>query len=85
MKELVEFMAKALVDNPDQVEVTEIAGRDTSVIQVKVAKEDIGQIIGKKWWVCPPLHLYAQRPFLVAQRGSTPPFHEVVCTCGGIA
>jgi len=48
MKELVEFIAKALVDNPDQVEVTEIAGRDTSVIQLKVAKEDIGQIIGKK-------------------------------------
>ncbi len=48
MKELVECMAKALVDNPDQVEVTEIAGRDTSVIEVKVAKEDMGQIIGKK-------------------------------------
>ncbi len=48
MKELVEFMAKALVDNPDQVEVTEIAGRDTSVIELKVAKEDMGKIIGKK-------------------------------------
>ena len=48
MKELVEFMAKALVDNPAQVEVTEIAGRDTSVIQLKAAKEDIGKIIGKK-------------------------------------
>ena len=48
MKELVEFMAKAMVDNPAQVEVTEIAGRDTSVIQLKVAKEDIGKIIGKK-------------------------------------
>ena len=48
MKELVEFMAKALVDNPAQVEVTEIAGRDTSVIQLKTAKEDIGKIIGKK-------------------------------------
>ena len=48
MKELVECMAKAMVDNPDQVEVTEIAGRDTSVIEVKVAKEDMGQIIGKK-------------------------------------
>ena len=48
MKELVEFMAKALVDNPAQVEVTEIAGRDTSVIQLKVAKEDMGKIIGKK-------------------------------------
>ena len=48
MKELVKLMAEALVDNPDQLEVTEIAGRDTSVIEVKVAKEDMGQIIGKK-------------------------------------
>jgi predicted RNA-binding protein YlqC (UPF0109 family) len=48
MRELVEIMAKALVDNPAQVEVTEIAGRDTSVIELKVAKEDMGQIIGKK-------------------------------------
>ena len=48
MKELVEIMAKALVDNPAQVEVTEIAGRDTSVIQLKTAKEDMGKIIGKK-------------------------------------
>ena len=48
MKELVEFIAKALVDNPAQVEVTEIAGRDTSVIELKVAKEDMGTIIGKK-------------------------------------
>ena len=48
MKVLVEFMAKALVDNPDQVEVTEIVGEHTLVIEVKVAKEDMGQIIGKK-------------------------------------
>ena len=48
MKELVEIMAKALVDNPDQLEVSEIAGRDTSVIELKAAKEDMGKIIGKK-------------------------------------
>jgi predicted RNA-binding protein YlqC (UPF0109 family) len=48
MKELVKSMAQALVDNPAQVEVTEIAGRDTSVIELKVAKEDMGKIIGKK-------------------------------------
>jgi predicted RNA-binding protein YlqC (UPF0109 family) len=48
MKELVKLMAKALVDNPDQVEVTEIAGRDTSVIQLKAAEEDMGKIIGRK-------------------------------------
>ena len=57
MKELVEIMAKALVDNPAQVEVTEIAGRDTSVIQVKVAKEDIGQIIGKKGHIAQAMRL----------------------------
>ena len=48
MKELVKCMAEALVDDPAQVEVTEIAGRDTSVIELKVAKEDMGKIIGKK-------------------------------------
>jgi hypothetical protein len=48
MKKLVEFMAKAMVDDPAQVEVIEIAGRDTSVIELKVAKEDMGKIIGKK-------------------------------------
>ena len=42
MIELVKIMAKALVDYPDQVEVTEIAGRDTSVIELKAAKEDMG-------------------------------------------
>ena len=48
MKELVEFMVKALVDNPDQLEVSEIAGSDTLVIELKPAREDIGKIIGKK-------------------------------------
>lgn len=48
MKELVEIMAKALVDHPEQVEVTEIRGRDTSVFELRTAKEDIGKIIGKR-------------------------------------
>jgi predicted RNA-binding protein YlqC (UPF0109 family) len=48
MKELVEMMTKALVDYPDQVELTEIGGGDTLVIELKAAKEDIGKIIGKK-------------------------------------
>ena len=48
MKELVEVMTKALVDYPDQVELTEIGGGDTLVIELKAAKEDIGKIIGKK-------------------------------------
>jgi predicted RNA-binding protein YlqC (UPF0109 family) len=47
MKDLVEYMAKALVDKPDEVAVTEITGQQTCVIELKVAKEDIGKIIGK--------------------------------------
>ena len=48
MKELVEIMAKALVDNPDQLDVSEIKGSDTLVIELRSAREDIGKIIGKK-------------------------------------
>ncbi len=48
MKELVKFIAQSLVDNPDAVEVKEIAGEQTSVIELKVAKEDLGKVIGKQ-------------------------------------
>lgn len=48
MKELIEYIAKALVDNPDQVSVNEIQGDQTSVLELKVAKEDLGKVIGKQ-------------------------------------
>lgn len=48
LKELVSFVAKSLVDNPDQVEVTEVAGEQTAVLELKVAQEDLGKIIGKQ-------------------------------------
>jgi predicted RNA-binding protein YlqC (UPF0109 family) len=48
MRELVEIIAKALVDNPDQLAVNEITGGDTLVIELRPAREDIGKIIGKK-------------------------------------
>ncbi|MCK9375450.1 MAG: KH domain-containing protein [Syntrophobacterales bacterium] len=48
MKELVKFIAQSLVDNPEQVEVKEIQGEQTSVIELKVAKEDLGKVIGKQ-------------------------------------
>lgn len=48
MKELIEFIAKALVDHPDQVRVEEIVGEKTSVIELSVAKEDLGKVIGKQ-------------------------------------
>jgi uncharacterized protein len=48
MKELITRIAQALVDNPDQVLVSEIEGNQTSVLELKVAKEDLGKIIGKE-------------------------------------
>lgn len=48
MKELIEQIAKALVDSPDQVEVTEVDGEQTTVVELKVAKDDIGKVIGKQ-------------------------------------
>jgi predicted RNA-binding protein YlqC (UPF0109 family) len=48
LAKLIEYMAKMLVDVPDQVFVNEIAGENTTVLELKVAKEDIGKIIGKQ-------------------------------------
>ncbi|MBI4211023.1 MAG: KH domain-containing protein [Deltaproteobacteria bacterium] len=48
IRELVEVMARALVDKPDEIEVSEVEGEQTTVIELKVAKEDLGKIIGKE-------------------------------------
>jgi predicted RNA-binding protein YlqC (UPF0109 family) len=48
MKELIEYIAKALVDNPDEVVVSEVEGEITSVLELKVAKTDLGKVIGKQ-------------------------------------
>lgn len=48
LKDLIEYIAKALVDNPEHVQVAEIEGEQTSVLELKVAKEDLGKVIGKQ-------------------------------------
>ena len=48
LRDLVEFMAKSLVDKPDDVEVNEIVGEQTTVVELKVSKEDLGKVIGKQ-------------------------------------
>lgn len=48
MKDLIEYIAQALVDNPEQVKVSEVEGSQTSVLELKVAKEDLGKVIGKQ-------------------------------------
>jgi predicted RNA-binding protein YlqC (UPF0109 family) len=48
LRALVEYLARALVDLPDQVNVKQIEGEQTTVIELKVAKEDLGKVIGKQ-------------------------------------
>ncbi len=48
MKDLIKYIAQALVDNPDAVSVEEVEGNQTSVLELKVAKEDLGKVIGKQ-------------------------------------
>lgn len=47
MKELLKHIAQTIVDDPDRVEVNEIEGNNSSIIEIKVAKEDLGKMIGK--------------------------------------
>jgi uncharacterized protein len=48
MRDLISYIARALVDNPDEVSVSEIEGNQTSVLELSVAKEDLGKVIGKQ-------------------------------------
>ena len=48
MKDLINYLAQALVDHPEQVSVNEIEGNQTTVLELKVANEDIGKVIGKQ-------------------------------------
>jgi len=48
MKELIEYIAKALVDNPSAVSVAEVEGEKTTVLELRVAREDLGKVIGKQ-------------------------------------
>ena len=48
MKELIEMIAKALVDNPDEVAVSEIEGDQITILELRVAQPDIGKVIGKQ-------------------------------------
>ena len=47
MKELVEYIARSLVDDPSQVRVSEVEGSNTAIYELRVAPEDMGRVIGK--------------------------------------
>ena len=48
MKDLITYIAKALVDSPEEVSVSEVEGNQTSVLELKVVKEDLGKVIGRQ-------------------------------------
>jgi hypothetical protein len=48
MKELIQYIVRAIVDNPDEVSISEIEGGQTTVLELKVAKSDLGKVIGKQ-------------------------------------
>ena len=48
MKNLIEVMAKALVDHPEEVQILEVEGEKTTVLELRVAKDDLGKVIGKQ-------------------------------------
>ena len=48
LKELIQYVSKALVDMPDEVTVNEIVGEQTTVVELKVDKSDLGKVIGKQ-------------------------------------
>ena len=48
VKDLVTYIARSLVDTPDAVQVTEVEGEQASVLELRVAKEDLGKVIGKQ-------------------------------------
>jgi len=66
MKDLIGYIAKALVDLPDKVSVAEIEGNNTNVLELSVAKSDIGKIIGKQG-----RNVQALRTILSAAGGKT--------------
>ena len=66
MKDLIADIAKALVDQPDKVSITEIEGNNTNVLELSVAKSDMGKIIGKQG-----RNAYAIRTILSAVSGKT--------------
>ena len=57
MKDLVEYLAKALVDNPDQVRVTQREDEEAVIIELRVASEDMGKVIGKQGRIAKSIRL----------------------------
>lgn len=74
MKELLEFLAQSLVDHPDQVVVTETEGPEAIILELNVAPEDMGKIIGKQGRIAKAIRSVAKA---ATQKGGKPVFVEI--------
>ncbi len=74
MQELVLFLAQALVDNKDQVEVTETEGPDAVILEIHVAQEDMGKVIGKQGRIAKAIRSVVKAATL---KNSKPVFVEI--------
>ncbi len=75
MKELIEYLAKSLVDNPDQVTVTETHAGNATVFELHVAEDDMGRVIGREGKVANAIRALVR---VVAQREGTRVSVEIV-------
>lgn len=60
MKDLIEYLVRALVDEPDQVDITEVEGPEATTFQVRVASTDLGKVIGKQGKIANALRTVAK-------------------------
>ena len=60
MKDLVEYIAKSLVDNPEAVDITEIEEDNSVIIELRVAPEDMGKVIGKQGKIAKAMHILSK-------------------------
>jgi predicted RNA-binding protein YlqC (UPF0109 family) len=71
MKELVLLIAKALVDSPDEVEIKEVVGERTTVLELKVADSDKGKIIGKEGRIIKAIRVIVNSAFAKIDKRAT--------------
>ena len=74
MKELVEYVARALVDNPDAVTVTETVGPEATILELHVAPEDMGKVIGKQGRIAKSIRSVVRA---ATEKGQKPVFVEI--------
>ena len=70
MKELIKHILQAMVDDPEQIKITEIVGNNTTVYEIRVAKSDLGKVIGKRGRNVEAIRTILKAAAMNAQKGN---------------